>query len=364
MNIKELKQFLPFAFKTNISVMVHGLHGIGKSQAIKQYAEENGMEFIDRRLSQMESGDLLGLPDVKDGTTRFITPSWLPQDKNSKGVLFLDEINRARRDVLQGVFQLVLDRQLGDYRLPDGWQVISAVNPNTDEYDVTQVFDAALLDRFLHISLKPTTAEYIQYLQSNKSLEQNYVLFLQSREELIEVQKNKNEEFFKRLPSRRSNYKAAELLAAGLPEHLQYEGLAGLVGSENAVAFGTWMKENDIKPFTAKEIIGDFSKIEERVKKYTDKSMARADVMTQSLDNLFNHLVEKKGKLTEKQFSNAMVFVEKVPRDLGKSFMQRVLGTDDKDLTLSILENMIENPGTDWIESLEDPTTETKTEEL
>ena len=145
MDIKQLKRFLPYAMKTKVAVMVHGLHGIGKSQTIKQFAEEQGMQFIDRRLSQMESGDLLGLPSLENGRTSFFTPDWLPTDPNSKGILFLDEINRARRDVLQGVFQLVLDRQLGSYKLPDGWSVISAINPNTDDYDVTNVFDIVYL---------------------------------------------------------------------------------------------------------------------------------------------------------------------------------------------------------------------------
>ena len=86
MNIKEFKQFLPYAFKTNLSVMLHGQHGIGKSQAIKQFALENGMQFVDRRLSQMESGDLLGLPDLSGEVTRYKIPSWLPTDPKSNGL--------------------------------------------------------------------------------------------------------------------------------------------------------------------------------------------------------------------------------------------------------------------------------------
>jgi MoxR-like ATPase len=80
MNIKQLKRFLPYAIKAKASVMVHGLHGIGKSQCVKQFAEENGMNFIDRRLSQVESGDLLGLPDVSGDVTKYKLPSWLPTE--------------------------------------------------------------------------------------------------------------------------------------------------------------------------------------------------------------------------------------------------------------------------------------------
>lgn len=347
MNIKELKEFLPYAFKIKASVMVHGLHGIGKSQSIKQYAEENELQFIDRRLSQMESGDLLGLPDLKDGLTTFATPAWLPRDPKSKGVLFLDEINRARPDVLQAVFQLVLDRQIGDYRLPEGWQVVSAVNPNTDDYDVTNVFDEALMDRFLHVKLTPTVQEYIQYMQSNKKLDQTYVSFLQAREELIENTKLGTFSL-DRKPSRRSNEKAAEL-AGMLPDHLMIEGLGGLVGITTAVAYNAWVKENQIKPLTAKEIFGNYEKIAERVAKYTDPNCGRSDIITASLDNVYNDFCEKKSKIKDKEMDAALVFIQKIPKDLAEAFLKRLTNSDVLEVSKKATEYALESDLTNWL---------------
>ena len=63
MNIKQLKESIPFLVKANIATMVVGHHGIGKSQAVKQYCDEQGIGFIDLRLGTQDVGDLLGLAD-------------------------------------------------------------------------------------------------------------------------------------------------------------------------------------------------------------------------------------------------------------------------------------------------------------
>jgi len=168
-NIKQLKESIPFLVKANIATMVVGHHGIGKSQAVRQYCDEQGIGFIDLRLGTQDVGDLLGLADFKvnekgeNVATKFMQPTWFPTDPDSKGLIFMDEINRARPDVLQAVFQLVLDKRLHEYELPKGWHVIGAMNPSTEDYVVTDLSDRAFLDRFCHIKLAPSKHEFIQY---------------------------------------------------------------------------------------------------------------------------------------------------------------------------------------------------------
>lgn len=335
MNIKQLKRFLPYAIKANASVMIHGLHGIGKSQCVKQFAEENGMNFIDRRLSQVESGDLLGLPDVSGEVTRYKLPSWLPTEdnygKDSKGILFLDEINRARRDVLQGVFQLVLDRQLGDYTLPKGWAVISAVNPNTDDYDVTNVFDEALMDRFLHVKLTPSMEEFLSYARSTTGLQQSFIDFLQINEEKLENGKL-NTFTIDRKPSRRSNLKAAQLLALELPEDLVVEGVGGLVGLTNVVAYTTWLKENDTKPFTGEEIVKKYEKILPKLNQYADSVSGRHDILSASLDNLGTYLRENYKKVKDDGLANVHKFFNACPKDLSFAFLSKLTDSATEDI--------------------------------
>lgn len=91
------------------------------------------------------------------------------QPKLTEGILFLDEINRAQDDVLQAVFQLVLDRRLGTYALPTGWHIVCAGNYNEGQYVTNGFTDAAFLDRFTHINLdggEPTLEEWVNYMSS------------------------------------------------------------------------------------------------------------------------------------------------------------------------------------------------------
>lgn len=357
MNIKEFKQFLPYAFKTNLSVMLHGQHGIGKSQAIKQFALENGMQFVDRRLSQMESGDLLGLPDVSGEVTRYKIPSWLPTDPNSKGILFLDELNRARRDVLQGIFQLALDRELGDYRLPEGWHVVSAVNPNTDAYVVTDILDKALEDRFIHIKLTPTLAEFFDFQKQNGAADQDFISFLQAdgNDKFVEDATLSSFSVEKR-GSRRSNEAAARLIKNGLPESLLIEALSGLVGITAATSFVSWKKENNVKPFTGFEIARDYATIKAKVKEYADPASGnmRHDVIVTTADNVRSYIENNYETLQGNQVmtDNLVAFVSDIPKDIGFNLLTKlaeIAKTDEKCFITYIVPTFLEREETNFI---------------
>lgn len=325
MNIKEFKEVLPYAFEAGLSVIVHGQHGIGKSQVVKQFAKENGMQFIDRRLSQLEAGDLIGLPDVSGEVTRYKTPSWLPQDPNSKGILFLDELNRARRDVLQGVFQLVLDRELGDYRLPDGWHVVSAVNPNTDAYVVTDVEDKALQDRFFHVKLTPTTEEFFAYQRNNPKVDQQFMSFLQLNETHLEDTSLSAFSISKK-GSRRSAEAAGRIIANGLPEHLVMETLTGLIGVEAAVNFLSWKVENNAVPFKGEEIFEDYTTHAKKVKEYVDPSSGnmRHDIIKQTTENVYDYAMKNYKDIKPSNVDNLVAFINDIPKDIKMSLMIRL----------------------------------------
>ena len=174
MNIKKFKEAMPYLIQANVATLIQGHHGVGKSQAVKQYCDENGYGFVDLRLGTQDVGDLLGLADFELDAkgnkiaTKFMRPTWFPVDPASKGIIFLDEINRGRRDVLQAVFQLCLDKKIHEYALPKGWHVVAAMNPSTEDYIVTDISDKAFLDRFCHIKLSPSKQEWFDYAKKTK----------------------------------------------------------------------------------------------------------------------------------------------------------------------------------------------------
>ena len=90
-------------------------------------AEASKIPLQDARALLLDPVDLRGLPCLgSDGRSKWATPEFLPQD--GSGILFLDELNAAPIMVQASCYQLVLDRKLGDYTLPEGWAIVAAGN--------------------------------------------------------------------------------------------------------------------------------------------------------------------------------------------------------------------------------------------
>ncbi len=131
-------------------VFLHGSPGVGKSDVVRQVAKELGYDLIDLRLSQLDPVDLRGVPsvDTTKHITRWNVPNFLPT--SGKGILFLDEFNSAAQATQAAAYQLVLDRKLGDYKVPDGWAIVAAGNRASDRA-IVNTMSTALKNRFTHI---------------------------------------------------------------------------------------------------------------------------------------------------------------------------------------------------------------------
>ena len=161
-NITELRQLLE-ATPASHNIMLVGNHGIGKSEILTEFFKEKDMPVVALFLGQMaDPGDLIGLPckDEQSGKTNFMPPYWFPID-GKPIVLFLDELNRARPEILQTVMDLALNRKLAGRMLPEGSRIISAVNAG-DQYQLTDL-DPALVSRFNIVNFKPTAEEWLLY---------------------------------------------------------------------------------------------------------------------------------------------------------------------------------------------------------
>ncbi len=191
MNPTALKQYLHNLVKNKLplSTMLWGAPGIGKSSIVAQVAQENQIDFVDVRLSQLAPTDLRGLPvaiplsqtKVKEGTSTWYPPEFLP--RNGQGILFLDELNMAP-PVMQGVAQqLILDRQVGSYLVPEGWFIWAAGNRKEDR---ASVFDmpSPLANRFLHLEVEPNFDSFKAYAL-NKGLHEQIIAFLAYRPSLL-----------------------------------------------------------------------------------------------------------------------------------------------------------------------------------
>ena len=228
-NVSEASKHLNSVIKGGIktSIMMWGAPGIGKSSIVNKVAEENEMEVIDVRLSQLAPTDLRGLPYVENGEARFAPPSFLP--KSGKGLLFLDEVNLAPPAIQNVAMQLVLDRKVGDYTVPDDWFIIAAGNRVEDRAAVSQM-PAPLTNRFLHFTVEADLTSWKEYALTS-GVEEKIISFLTFRPELLHSF-NKNAIAW---PSPRSWDFASDLYKIGLP-------VDAAVGEGAASEFNSFVK--------------------------------------------------------------------------------------------------------------------------
>jgi ATPase family associated with various cellular activities (AAA) len=183
MNAEYLKTYLDrlITNRLQISTMIWGAPGIGKSSIVSQIATAHQLEFIDIRLSQLAPTDLRGLPVAEDGVSKWFPPEFLPQ--HGKGILFLDEINMAP-PAMQGMAQqLILDRRVGSYVVPDGWFVWAAGNRKEDRAGVFEM-PAPLANRFLHLQVEADFESFKTYALG-EGMHEQIIAFLSFRPTLL-----------------------------------------------------------------------------------------------------------------------------------------------------------------------------------
>jgi MoxR-like ATPase len=150
MKPSQLYEALTALISERVPIHIWGACGVGKSQIGYQVASDLNYEFRDVRANQLDPVDLRGLPRILADQTEWVPPRFLPT--TGKGILFLDELTSAPQMTQAGCYQLVLDRRLGEYVLPDDWVVIAAGNP-ASERGVHFSMPRPLRNRFVHLTL-------------------------------------------------------------------------------------------------------------------------------------------------------------------------------------------------------------------
>lgn len=155
----QARKALLAAFKAKRPLFLWGPPGIGKSEVVAEVTRELGGHMIDLRMAQMEPTDLRGIPYYNKEINRM---SWsaaedLPDEELASQypivVLFLDEMNSAPSAVQAAGYQLVLNRRLGKYKLPDNVVIVAAGNRESDK-GVTYRMPMPLANRFLHLEMR------------------------------------------------------------------------------------------------------------------------------------------------------------------------------------------------------------------
>jgi hypothetical protein len=179
------REFAAAAGGVHTPVMLWGPPGVGKSRIIADIAAAHGVELIDIRLSQMEPTDLRGIPFRSGSRVVWSVPALLPDAARHGpcGILFLDEITSAPPAVTAAAYQLILDRRLGEYSVPQGWAIFAAGNRYGDR-GVTYVMPSPLANRFTHYEIEPHLDDWVAWAHANR-IDERVIAFLRFRPELL-----------------------------------------------------------------------------------------------------------------------------------------------------------------------------------
>jgi len=166
-------------------VMIWGPPGVGKSQIVAQVAENHDAAIVDIRLSQMEPSDLRGIPFKNGQKVEWAIPAMLPDVAvhGEAGILFIDEITSAPPSVSAAAYQLILDRRLGEYRVPDQWVIVAAGNRQGDR-GVTYSMPAPLANRFSHYEVSVNLDDWAGWAYRN-NIDERIIAFLRFRPDLL-----------------------------------------------------------------------------------------------------------------------------------------------------------------------------------
>jgi hypothetical protein len=234
------KASIQHAIKKKRPIFLWGPPGIGKSEIVEQITNSlpNSL-LIDNRLSLWEPTDIKGIPyfDSNSGTMVWAPPSELPSAelaaKYDYIVLFLDEMNSAAPAVQAAAYQLILNRKVGQYVLPDNVLIVAAGNRDADK-GVTYRMPAPLANRFIHLELAVSFNDWFDWAV-DKKIHKDVVGFLQfSKKDLYDFDPKSSSRSF---ATPRSWTFVSELLDDNLDESTTTDLVAGTVGEGLAVKF-------------------------------------------------------------------------------------------------------------------------------
>ncbi len=261
MKASDISSAVERLIEQRLPVFIWGAPGIGKSSIVKQIADDKGLEFLDLRLSLLDPTDLKGIPffnaDTKEGV--WAKPSFLPSDPQSSGILFLDEINTAPPAVQASAYQLILDRKVGEYKLPDGWSIVAAGNRESDR-GVVYRMPPPLANRFVHFDMEVDFDDWKRWAYG-AGIDSSIIAYLSyDRSMLFMFDPTSAQKAF---ATPRSWEYVDRVVRSGIDKKLLLDCISGAVGKEAAVGYSSFVKVMDRLPDMNQILNGTIATIDE-----------------------------------------------------------------------------------------------------
>ncbi len=260
-----IRNALNVCLAKNRPAFVWGPPGVGKSDIVAQVAAERGMELRDVRLNLLDPTDIKGfpVPNTEAGHMEWLPANFLPPmfiDKqietttgkgktaktvvtteripnDTKGILFLDELNQAPPMVQAAAYQLLLNRKVGDYTLPEGWGILAAGNRESDRANA-QRMPSALSLRLIHLDYEINVDDWCQWaLDQGDRVPVELLAFIRFKPDLL----HQFDAAQRSSPNPRGWVFCGELTNSGLPPAEEYELFKGTVGEAGAIEYKAFL---------------------------------------------------------------------------------------------------------------------------
>lgn len=320
MNIAGVKQIVPILLKNRVVPFLWGQQGVGKTQVVEQIAKDMGGGFIPLYCgTQADPGDLLGLLKMNpDGTVSHARPEWFPTE--GKGVIFLDELNRAHPDIIQAMFSFILNGTIHTHKLPDGWRIVAAGNFQSGSFNVTDTSDSAWMSRFCHIDFDPAPEESVVYFE-----DQGYdevADFLRHNPDLRFVRQEERLQTQLITPNPRAYAMIGALENENALDNHRFEVYSGLIGSVAAARFQKHKKTADVR-LSGRKVLNKYDTVRSLVLAAQSESSARFDLLGGAADEIVE-ILTKNTHSSEKHIDNLRQFLLDVPLELGLKLINKI----------------------------------------
>jgi hypothetical protein len=256
----ELYTHLDTLIGADIPVFIHGSPGIGKSYIVAEVAKKHHLELVDVRLSQMDPVDLRGVPAIRDEQTVWMPPIFFPRDKESSGILFLDELNSAPPSVQAAIYQLVLNRKMGEYELPSGWRIICAGNRISDRGVVFRL-PTPLANRMVHLSVEARFEDF-KLFAIREGLHSFVIGFLSFRPDLLTSEPISEDDSNPAFATPRSYHMLSNVLKTSNDTSRIAPIIYGLIGYGAGIEFLSYVKVYEKLPDVGAIYRGEYPSVD------------------------------------------------------------------------------------------------------
>lgn len=331
--IRGVKEALKY-LQPGQTALLRGRHGIGKSAVAYQMAKIWKVDgVIERRLSQLSEGDMIGLPDrgasrvvngESVGITRFLPTDWFLEAQEKPMLVFLDEINRGTPEVMQACFQFVEKGELNGRKIHKDSRIIAAIN-FSKEYQVTHM-DPAFLDRFWVADIEPDKQDWLDWASKSRAdegggISEDVIDFIrQCNDDHFEIKSEKLSQLGSHeiTPSRRSwerldrhlNFTVDGVSLISLPASgVFYDVARGFVGPDAARALVKFQNDRE-QNISADDILNNFAKVKKKVTKL------KTEASFSIVEKISSRINGAKIKLSQEQAKNLSEFMRVVPPEI------------------------------------------------